>query len=140
MTALPWSGNVVPIAPFCLRKGSSLIAPDQNPLGRYENSDAQFIVIVRDKNAQKVATMSVIEERFTTPNIMQRFLVYRCPNTGMKVQASFVCNDGKEAEDRSELYETAYCPACGSVHFVNLRTGKLLGEKIKKWFQQPKRQ
>jgi len=65
--ALPWSGNVVPIAPFSLRKGSSLIAPDQNPLGRCENSDVQFIVIVRDKNAQKVATMSVTGERFTTP-------------------------------------------------------------------------
>jgi hypothetical protein len=72
-------------------------------------------------------------------NNMQGFLVYRCPNTSIKVQASFVFKDGNE-EDRPELYETAYCPACGNVHFVNLRTGKLLREKIDKWFQRPKHQ
>jgi hypothetical protein len=27
LTPVAWSGNVVPVAPFCLRKGSSLIAP-----------------------------------------------------------------------------------------------------------------
>jgi hypothetical protein len=32
VTALAWSGDVVPIAPFPPRKGSSLNAPDQKPL------------------------------------------------------------------------------------------------------------
>jgi hypothetical protein len=82
----------------------------------------------------------VIDERLTGSNTMQRFLVYRCPNTGMNVQASFVLKDGDEPEDRSELYETANCPACGSVHLVNRSTGKLLREKIDKWFQPPKPQ
>jgi|SRR6516162_729479 len=82
----------------------------------------------------------VIEERFTGSNTMQRFLVYRCPNTGMNVQSSFVWKDGDGPEDRSEVYETANCPACGSVHFVNLSTGKLLREKIDRWFQPPKPQ
>jgi hypothetical protein len=37
----------------------------------------------------------------------------------------------KEVEDRSQLlYETVNCPACASAHFLNLRTGNLLGEKI----------
>ena len=48
----------------------------------------------------------------------------------MKVQASFAWKDGKEVEDRSQLYETVNCPACASAHFLNLRTGNLLGEKI----------
>ena len=82
----------------------------------------------------------VIDERLTGSNTMQRFVVYRCPNTGMNVQASFVLKDGDEPEDRSELYETANCSACGSVHLVNRSTGKLLREKIDKWFQPPKPQ
>ena len=45
----------------------------------------------------------------------------------MKVQASFAWKDSKE---RSQLYETVNCPACASAHFLNLRTGNLLGEKI----------
>jgi len=89
-----------------------------------KNASARF------KNAQNVRTISVIEERFTKSNTMQRFLVYRCPNTVMKVQASFAWKDGKEDEGRSQLYETVDCPACASAHFLNLRTGKLLGEKI----------
>ena len=69
-----------------------------------------------------------IEERFMTSSTMQRFLVYRCPSTDMKVQASFVWKDGDEAERRFELYETVNCPACASTHFFNLRTGRLLRE------------
>jgi len=46
------------------------------------------------------------------------------------VQASFAWKDGKEDEGRSQLYETVDCPACASAHFLNLRTGNLLGEKI----------
>jgi hypothetical protein len=59
---------------------------------------------------------------------MQRFIVYRCPIAGMKVQASFLSKESK-TDDRSQVYENANCPACGGVHFVNLETGKLLGDK-----------
>jgi glucan 1,3-beta-glucosidase len=34
---------------------------------------------------------------------MQRFIVYRCPATGMKVQATFAAKESEEAEDRSSL-------------------------------------
>jgi hypothetical protein len=54
---------------------------------------------------------------------MHRFLVFRCPATGMKVQATFAAKD--EAEDRSETYETVSCPACAGVHFINLKTGRI---------------
>ena len=69
-----------------------------------------------------------IEERFMKSSTVQRFLVFRCPTTDMKVQASFVWKDGDEAERRFELYETVNCPACASTHFFNLRTGRLLRE------------
>jgi hypothetical protein len=60
---------------------------------------------------------------------MQRFIVYRCPATGMKVQASFAARDSEEAEDRSQIYQTVTCPACAGTHIINLKTGKMLGEK-----------
>jgi hypothetical protein len=58
---------------------------------------------------------------------MQRFVVYRCPRTGMRVQATFAAKDGEEAEDRSQNYQSVSCPACARMHFVNVKTGKLLG-------------
>jgi hypothetical protein len=60
---------------------------------------------------------------------MQRFIVYRCPATGMKVQATFASKDSEEAEDRSQIYQTVSCPACAGAHIVNVKTGKVLSEK-----------
>jgi hypothetical protein len=59
---------------------------------------------------------------------MHRFLVFRCPATGMKVQATFAAKDSEEAEDRSRLYETVSCPVCAGTHFINVTTGKMLAE------------
>lgn len=47
--------------------------------------------------------------------------VYRCPATSQKVQ-------GHVADDlfHSDSYEAATCTACGRVHLVNAKTGKVL--------------
>jgi len=49
--------------------------------------------------------------------------LYRCPNTGYRVQ-------GYVAEDMSDsnTYEPVTCAMCGQVHLVNPVTGALLGE------------
>jgi hypothetical protein len=49
--------------------------------------------------------------------------LYRCPNTGYRVQ-------GLVADDVSEdpkSYEAVTCTACQQVHFVNPTSGKVLG-------------
>jgi hypothetical protein len=53
-------------------------------------------------------------------------LIYRCPATGMKVQAWFV--DDVSANNE-ETYESLTCLACSQVHFVNRLTGRTLGEE-----------
>lgn len=53
---------------------------------------------------------------------MPTFL-YRCPNTGFRVQG-YAPDD---TEDRGDLYDAVTCAACGGVHLVNAKTGKVLG-------------
>ena len=55
---------------------------------------------------------------------MATFL-FRCPNTGYRVQG-WVADDG--SEDTEETYETVSCHACHQVHLVNPSTGKVLGD------------
>ncbi len=50
--------------------------------------------------------------------------IYRCPNTGLKVQG-WVADDPAEGE--ADTYEPVTCLICTRVHFVNPKTGKLLG-------------
>jgi hypothetical protein len=50
--------------------------------------------------------------------------IYRCPATGRNVQDYFA--DDPSSENDNSTYEAVICPACTSVHFVNLRTGKTL--------------
>jgi hypothetical protein len=50
--------------------------------------------------------------------------LYRCPNTGYRVQ-HFVA---EEVSEDSEVYEAVTCNACQRVHFVNPSTGKVLGD------------
>jgi hypothetical protein len=47
---------------------------------------------------------------------------YRCPHTGLHVQA---WTDG--ADDDDQTYEAVTCTACQRVHLVNAKTGKLIG-------------
>jgi hypothetical protein len=52
-------------------------------------------------------------------------LIFRCPTTGMNVQAWFA--DDVSAGN-SETYESVTCPACKRIHLVNRSTGKTLGD------------
>ncbi len=51
--------------------------------------------------------------------------LYRCPSTGQKMQGWVADNpsDGKDAT----YYEEMACIACGRLHLVNPKTGKVLG-------------
>jgi hypothetical protein len=53
-------------------------------------------------------------------------VLYRCPATGVKVQAWFA--DDASAND-GETYEPVTCLACSQVHLVNRLTGRTLGEE-----------
>jgi hypothetical protein len=50
--------------------------------------------------------------------------VFLCPNTGQRVQGWFADD---ESENGGETYQTVNCLACGQVHMVNPKTGKVLG-------------
>jgi len=54
---------------------------------------------------------------------MPTFL-YRCPNTGLRVQG-WIATDPKGRDEDS--FEAVNCPVCASVHLVNPQTGKVLG-------------
>jgi hypothetical protein len=58
--------------------------------------------------------------------IVQPFL-YRCPNTGYRVQG-FVAEDVSESA-APEDYEAVTCLACQAVHLVNPKTGRVLGSE-----------
>ena len=53
-----------------------------------------------------------------------RPILFECPRTGSKVQA-LVHEDSAGFDDTR--YETVLCPACANTHFVNARTGVVLG-------------
>jgi hypothetical protein len=57
---------------------------------------------------------------------MTQFL-FTCPVTSMKVQ-HWLDNDQDAPED---AYEGITCKACARVHFLNRKTGKLLGQEDK---------
>jgi hypothetical protein len=50
--------------------------------------------------------------------------IFRCPNTGSRVQSW----SADEPDGGDAVYENVICLACGMVHFVNPKTGKLIGE------------
>jgi len=50
--------------------------------------------------------------------------LFRCPLTGLRVQGRV---EALELPDRG--YVAQYCPACGGMHPVNPRTGKLMSEE-----------
>jgi hypothetical protein len=52
--------------------------------------------------------------------------VYRCPVTGLHVQG--LVPDDDESDGAGDTFEGIDCLACGGVHFVNPKTGKLMGE------------
>ena len=52
--------------------------------------------------------------------------LYRCPNTGLLVQG-YVEDADSDADETREIYRGEDCPACNGVHYVNPKTGKVLG-------------
>jgi hypothetical protein len=61
-----------------------------------------------------------------TYQVMLAFL-FRCPNTGYRVQG-FVAEDVSD-NAAPEDYEAITCIACQQVHLVNPKTGRVLGSK-----------
>jgi DNA-directed RNA polymerase subunit RPC12/RpoP len=59
---------------------------------------------------------------------MPAFL-YRCPRTGMYVQGWIVDDPARYDE---KAYEAIACHACGHVHLVNPKTGKVAGDRKNK--------
>jgi hypothetical protein len=53
--------------------------------------------------------------------------VFKCPATSMNVQ-HWLDDDEDVPEDE---YEGVACPACLKLHFLNRKTGKLLGQDRK---------
>jgi hypothetical protein len=53
-------------------------------------------------------------------------VVFQCARTGMNVQTWLDENDPPLPD---QIYESISCPACTSLHFINVSTGKLLGSK-----------
>jgi hypothetical protein len=51
--------------------------------------------------------------------------IYRCPNTGFRVQGWASDNESEMAGD---VYEAITCLACGRQHLVDPKTGKMAGE------------
>ena len=53
--------------------------------------------------------------------------MYRCPNTGCRVQG-FVDDEARKDSDVGD-YLTTLCVMCPQVHLVNPSTGEVLGEE-----------
>lgn len=51
-------------------------------------------------------------------------VIYRCPNTGFRVQGY---TDNETIARDHDAYEPVTCLACKQVHCVNPKTGKVLG-------------
>ncbi len=55
---------------------------------------------------------------------MEKF-IFSCPTTDLLVQLWL--NDNEEEGRRENRYEPISCPACVRLHFLNRKSGKLLG-------------
>ncbi len=51
--------------------------------------------------------------------------MYRCPNTGYRVQGFAA----EEISENAETFEPVTCLLCQQLHLVNPATGEVLGEK-----------
>ncbi len=49
-------------------------------------------------------------------------VVYRCPSTGLRVQAWFA----ESPDNGRETYVTITCTACNQLHLINRKTGRTL--------------
>ena len=58
--------------------------------------------------------------------VMGRHIIFKCPQTGLNVQHWLA-----EEPDDPTIHKPVVCQACTKLHFVNIATGKLLGEREK---------
>src|SRR6516165_9367937 len=56
-------------------------------------------------------------------------LLFTCPVTGIRVQQWL---DDDDPVKPGDSYQPIICPACVRLHFVNRKTGRLLGQKEEK--------
>jgi hypothetical protein len=56
---------------------------------------------------------------------MERLITYRCPITSLEVQTLSQPSD--QIREGEKHYESVTCPSRYRLHFVNRKTGKLLG-------------
>ena len=57
---------------------------------------------------------------------MLRNPLFKCPSLGVTVQGRI---EDAHDNERGDDFQEVKCPACGSVHFLNSKTGKILGER-----------
>ncbi|MFK4488296.1 hypothetical protein ABIA45_003374 [Bradyrhizobium sp. USDA 336] len=57
---------------------------------------------------------------------MERNVIFKCPRTGMNVQHWIPGT----ASDAADTHVPVRCPACASLHFVGVASGKTLSEGI----------
>ncbi len=68
--------------------------------------------------------LNQIGEIFSRHFSSMAVFIYRCPNTGLKVQG-WVADNPKPHTDTT--YEAVACVACTRLHMVNPSTGRVLG-------------
>jgi hypothetical protein len=56
--------------------------------------------------------------------VMERNILFKCPRTGMNVQHWFAGT----LSDAADTHVSVRCPACASLHFINVTTGRMLSE------------
>ena len=54
-------------------------------------------------------------------------LLFKCPVTGVSVQHWL--DDDDPSTTLGERYQSIVCPACARLHFINRKTGRVLGQK-----------
>jgi hypothetical protein len=65
-------------------------------------------------------------DRIVWLNGVMPAILFRCPNTGSRVQG-WIAEDVTDAEE--DTYEPVTCLACQRVHLVNPKTEKVLGSE-----------
>nr|WP_271586572.1 hypothetical protein [Bradyrhizobium sp. CCBAU 53415] len=55
---------------------------------------------------------------------MERNILFKCPRTGMNVQHWL----SGPTSGAAATHVSVRCPACASLHFVNIASGKMLSE------------
>jgi hypothetical protein len=58
---------------------------------------------------------------------MTRTFLYQCPTTGQTVQGWSA--EEVSDQDDDDTYQSTDCLACTRVHLINLKTGRVLGER-----------